>query len=170
MSGTQIVSAGKVVSIHYKLKLDDGEVVDSSEGSAPLSYLHGAGNIVVGLERALEGSAVGNEVSVAVAPGDGYGEHEDGLVQTVPRNAFPDGARLKPGITFQAVDEDDHAMIGTITEVQGDQITVDFNHPLAGETLHFEVTIAGVRDSTDEERKHGHAHGPDGHGHHHHHH
>lgn len=151
--------------MHYKLTLDDGEVVDSSEGGEPLAYLHGHGNIVPGLESALEGKTSGTELKVSVKPEDGYGERDEEAVQTVPRSAFPEDASLEVDLQFQAVDQDQNPIMGRITALEGDQVTVDFNHMLAGMTLNFEVSITDIRDSTEEEQTHGHVHGPGGHQH-----
>jgi FKBP-type peptidyl-prolyl cis-trans isomerase SlyD len=151
--------------MHYKLTLDDGQVVDSSEGGEPLSYLHGHGNIVPGLETALEGKAAGADLKVSVKPEEGYGERHDDAVQTVPRSAFPDDASLEVGLQFQAVDQDQNPIMGRITAMEGDQVTVDFNHMLAGLTLNFEVSITEIREATEEEQTHGHVHGPGGHEH-----
>ena len=158
MSENQTVGAGKVVSIHYKLTLDGGEEVDSSAGRDPLDYLHGHQNIVVGLEKALDGKAVGEEVAVTVAPGEGYGERSEDAIQEVPRGAFPDDADLRPGVVFQAVDENQTPLMGRIDAVTDDRVRVDFNHPLAGQNLHFEVSVVSVRPATEEEQQHGHAH------------
>ena len=153
-----MIAAGKVVSIHYKLTLDSGQVVDSSEGRDPLAYLHGNNHIVRGLESALDGKAVGEEVAVVVAPADGYGEHNAQAIHTVQRAAFPADAELQEGMSFQARDENDNPLMGTIAKIAGDDVTVDFNHPLAGQNLHFEVSVTAVRDASDEERSHGHVH------------
>lgn len=166
MPSSQPIVDGKVVSLHYTLTLDDGEVVDSSRGQEPMSYLHGSGAIVPGLERGLSGRAAGETVKVSVPPEDAYGEREDAAIQVVDRAAFPPDEILAPGQSFQAVDDEDNAVTGRITAVDGDAVTIDFNHPLAGETLHFEVEITGVRDASAEERHHGHVHGPGGHHHH----
>ena len=162
---TDTITDGKVVSIHYKLTLDDGNVVDSSEGQDPLEYLHGAQNIVPGLERELTGKSIGEALQVKVTPADGYGERDEAAVQTVDRSAFPADAPVEEGITFQAMDENQNPLLGTITKIDGSQVTVDFNHPLAGMTLNFDIKIESMRDATDQEREHGHAHGPDGHDH-----
>lgn len=151
--------------MHYKLALDDGQVVDSSEGSDPLAYLHGSKNIVVGLESAMEGKAVGDSFDVKVSPGEGYGERFEEAVQQVPRAMFPPDAQLKAGIQFQAQDETGQPIMGTIMAVEGDTISVDFNHPLAGQNLNFSIEVVSVREPTDEETKHGHVHGPGGHNH-----
>lgn len=159
------ITAGKVVSIHYTLTDDDGEVLDSSKGRAPLDYLHGASNIVPGLESGLAGRHVGEAFVVDVKPEEGYGVHDPRGVQRVPRQAFPDDIDLEPGMQFSAEDQRGGQTTIWIVGVESDQIVIDMNHPLAGKTLHFQVSIAGVRDATQEEVSHGHPHGP--HGHHH---
>lgn len=155
------VGADKAVTIHYTLRDDAGEVLDSSEGRDPMTYLHGAGNIVPGLEQALDGKQVGDEIKVKVAPADGYGEHDEANVRNVPRRRLPEG-KIVPGMRLRL--ETEHGpMIVVVTAVQGDYATIDGNHPLAGKTLHFEVKVVEVRDATAEERTHGHVHGPGGH-------
>ena len=161
----QKIQNGKIVSIHYTLKDDAGLVIDSSEGGAPLDYLHGAGNIVPGLETGLEGRAVGEKLDVKVAPKDGYGVHDPRGVQRVPRDAFPEDMDLEPGMQFGAEDPEGETTTVWIVKVESDHVVVDMNHPLAGKTLHFAVHVAAVRDATGEEMAHGHPHGP--HGHHH---
>ena len=157
----------KVVSIHYTLKSDDGTVLDSSSGGHPLAYLHGFGNIIPGLETALEGKVRGEKLSVTIDPGQGYGARDERLVQAVPRSAFKGVQDLAPGMQFQAQGPDGTRLV-VVTEVATDIVTVDANHPLAGQTLHFQVEISDVRDATAEELEHGHVHGPGGHHHHHH--
>lgn len=159
------ISENKVVSIHYTLKNDAGEVLDTSSGHEPLAYLHGSGNIVPGLEKALEGKQAGDSVSVSVTPEEGYGPRHDGLVQEVPRAAFEGVDEIEPDMQFHA-EGPAGPLVLTVTKVEGDTITVDGNHPLAGETLHFAVEVTEVRDATEEELEHGHVHGPDGHHHH----
>ena len=159
------VGKGSVVSLEYKLHLGDGVVVDSSEPGDPLVYLHGQGQIVPGLERALEGLEVGVRTQATVAPVDGYGEADPTALQQVPRSAFPAGFEPKVGLELVAQGPDGEPLPFTIRAVMGDNVTVDFNHPLAGRTLHFDVTVTEVRSATAEELEHGHAHGPEGHGH-----
>ena len=153
-----------VASFHYTLTNALGQVIDSSEGREPLAYLHGAGNIVPGLERALAGKVSGDKFDVEVAAAEGYGEREDGLVQTVPRAAFEGVAAIEPGMQFQARGPQG-VMLVTVTAVAGDQVTIDANHPLAGETLHFAIEITDVREASVEEVLHGHVHGAGGHHH-----
>jgi FKBP-type peptidyl-prolyl cis-trans isomerase SlyD len=164
------IATGKVVSIHYTLKDDDGQVLDASEENEPLLYLHGAENIVPGLERQLEGAAVGETRTAVVPPAEGYGERSDDEVQLVPRAEFPDDMPLEPGIGFAVEGPEGQTIPLWILEVRDQEVVVDANHPLAGKTLHFEVTVAAVRDATADETAHGHPHGPtghEGHGHHH---
>lgn len=156
------VAANNVVSIHYTLTDDKGMVLDSSAGGEPLAYLHGAGNIVPGLEKALEGRKTGDKLSVQVRPEEGYGQRDESLVQRVPRRAFQGVRDLKAGMRFTA--ESSHGpMQVTVTQVQGDMITVDGNHALAGQTLNFDIEITSVREASAEELMHGHVHGPGGH-------
>jgi FKBP-type peptidyl-prolyl cis-trans isomerase SlyD len=159
------ISHEKVVSIHYTLTDNAGTVLDSSSGGHPLAYLHGFGNIIPGLENALEGKATGDKLSVTVEPGEGYGERDEGLVQAVPRTAFKGVKELAPGMQFQAQGPQGTRLV-VVTQVTEDLVTVDANHPLAGQTLHFEVEVSEVRDATSEELEHGHVHGPGGHHHH----
>jgi FKBP-type peptidyl-prolyl cis-trans isomerase SlyD len=153
----------KAVSIDYTLKGDDGEVLDSSEGKKPLVYLHGAENIVPGLEKALAGKQVGETIKVVVPPAEGYGERSPALIQKVPVRKLPD-KRPQVGATYRVMTTDGPRLL-TVIEVKGDYATVDGNHPLAGQTLHFEVTVREIRDASAEELEHGHPHGPDGHHH-----
>jgi FKBP-type peptidyl-prolyl cis-trans isomerase SlyD len=154
----------RVVSIHYTLTNASGKVIDSSQGNEPLTYLHGGGNIIPGLEKALVGKKAGDKLAVNVPPAEGYGERSDSLVQQVPRRAFQGVKDIKPGMSFQA-DGPQGPMQVTVTRVAGDMVTVDSNHPLAGEHLKFDVEITEVRAATPEEMKHGHVHGPGGHHH-----
>lgn len=159
------ISEGKVALIHYTLKNDQGEVLDTSDGREPLAYLHGAGNIVPGLERELEGKAVGATFDATVSPEDGYGERE-GKAQAVERKAFPKGLEIEKGMMFQAQTPDGDVVPLWVDRVEDDKVWVDPNHPLAGVTLHFSVEVVGIRAATEEEVAHGHPHGPDGHHHH----
>ncbi|MCS7059137.1 MAG: peptidylprolyl isomerase [Meiothermus sp.] len=153
-------SKGQVVSIRYTLRVD-GELVDQGE----LDYLHGYRNIISGLEEALEGKSVGDRVVVSVPPDKGYGPYDPDGVQVVERSAFPPGAEVEEGAVFYAEDADGNPVPFTVLGVEGDSVTIDFNHVLAGETLEFDVTLTGVRPATQEELEHGHAHSPHGHTH-----
>ncbi len=158
------IAKHKVVSIDYTLTNDAGDVIDSSEGGAPLAYLHGENNIIPGLENALEGKAAGDSLKVTVTPEEGYGVRIDELIQVVPSHLFGGVEKLEAGMQFQA-ETDDGVQVVTIAAVNGDEVTVDGNHPLAGETLNFDVKVADVRDASAEEIEHGHVHGPNGHHH-----
>ena len=161
------VANDHVVSFHYRLTNDSGELLDES-GDSPLEYLHGHGNIVPGLERALTGKSAGFTQQVVVAPEDGYGVWDERGIRNVPRGAFPPDAELEPGMEFVAQSSDgSHAML-RIKEVGDEAVVIDLNHPLAGVTLHFDVEVVGVRAGTEEELAHGHVHAPGGcggHGH-----
>jgi FKBP-type peptidyl-prolyl cis-trans isomerase SlyD len=153
-----------VVSIHYKLTNEKGEVLDSSEGRDALVYLHGAGNIIKGLETGLLGKKAGDKVDVKVAPADGYGERDERLIQQVPRSAFQGVDEVKPGMRFQAQGPNGATTV-TVAAVTEENVTVDGNHLLAGENLNFAVEITDVRGATPEELEHGHVHGAGGHQH-----
>lgn len=159
------IAQDKVVLIHYTLKNDAGETLDSSSGGEPLAYIHGQGNLVAGLEKALEGRQSGDKLNVKVEPAEGYGVRDDALIQQVPKRQFG-GANVQPGMQFHAQTSQGHARVVTVVRIQGDMVTVDGNHPLAGETLNFDVEVTEVREATQEELEHGHVHGPGGHHHH----
>jgi FKBP-type peptidyl-prolyl cis-trans isomerase SlyD len=156
------IAKDKVVSIEYTLKDDEGTLLDTSQGRDPLAYLHGAGNIIPGLEQALEGKQAGESLSVRIDPKDAYGERSDELQQVVPRQLFQGVETLEPGMQFQAQAEGG-VQIVTVKAVEDDNVTVDANHPLAGVTLNFDVSVVEVRDANAEELEHGHVHGPGGH-------
>jgi FKBP-type peptidyl-prolyl cis-trans isomerase SlyD len=158
------IANGSVVGIDYSLHLGDGKVVDASAPGQPLTYLHGEGQIVPGLESALEGLDVGDRKQVVVAPPEGYGEHDLRGVQEVPRGSFPPDFEPKVGMELTAEGPNGEPVPFAIRDVKPETVLIDLNHPLAGKTLHFEVTVREVRDATDDERAHGHAHGP-GHDH-----
>ena len=157
------VGKNKVVSIDYTLTNDGGQVIDTSQGREPLTYLHGAGNLIPGMEGGLEGKAAGDQTKLTIAPADAYGERDEQMVQDVPRSAFGT-ADVKAGMQFQARTPEGPRVV-TIVGVKDDQVTVDANHPLAGQTLHFDVKVVDVRDATAEEISHGHVHGAGGHQH-----
>ena len=153
------IASGHVVEIDYSLHLGDGRVVDASEPGEPLTYLHGEGQIVPGLESALEGLSAGDQKQVVVAPGDGYGEHDPQGVQEVPRGAFPAEFDPQPGMELTAEGPDGEPVPFAVREVRPETVVIDLNHPLAGKTLHFDVTVREIRAATPEEVAHGHAHG-----------
>lgn len=148
------IAEDTVVRFDYTLRDTDGEVIDTSEGREPLVYLHGHANIVPGLEKAMEGSSEGEELSVTVEPEEGYGPYREELVQDVPREIFQGVDSIEPGMRFQA-QSDAGPMVVTVKEVGDEQVTVDGNHMLAGQDLQFEVAIRGVRDATPEEIEQG---------------
>ena len=158
------ISADKVVLIHYTLKDDAGNTLDSSAGGEPLAYIQGHGNLVSGLEKALEGKQDGGSVAVSVSPEDGYGKHDPDLIQRLPKRTLQGSGEVKKGMQFQARTKDGMRLF-TVTGLMGDMVTLDGNHPLADRTLHFEVQIVAVRDATTEELEHGHVHGAGGHHH-----
>lgn len=147
-----------VVTMDYSLTDEEGNILDSSEGREPLAYLHGAGNIIPGLEKALTGKVQGDSLKVTIEPAEAYGEFQPELQQTVGAEAFQGVEKVEPGMAFQAQGEDGSVQQIVVTAVEGDQVTIDANHPLAGMTLNFDVTIVGVRDATAEEVEHGHPH------------
>ena len=158
------ITKGKVVSMHYALRDSTGEILDSSEGQAPLDYLHGYGNIIAGLEKALEDKKAGEKLNAVIPPEEGYGIREESLVKSVPLSNFQDPHAVEVGAQFQA-ETSQGPRLATVTEVDDQNVTIDLNHPLADLTLNFDIDIVAVRDATEEELAHGHAHGPEGHGH-----
>jgi FKBP-type peptidyl-prolyl cis-trans isomerase SlyD len=154
------ISKNKVAAIHYTLRDNEGTIIDTSDGREPLYYLHGAGNLILGMEEGLEGKSTGEKFTLQIAPEKGYGELDPSMVQKVPRSAFGD-QEVKPGMKFQT----NQGGVVTVKEVGLDNVTVDANHPLAGVTLNFDVEIMEVRNATPEELSHGHVHGPGGHHH-----
>lgn len=151
-----------VVSLHYTLTDDSGEVLDSSSGREPLEYLHGHGNIISGLEKALEGAEVGHRSTVSVAPEEGYGRPNPDLVFEAPREHFPKDMKLEPGARVYA-EGPEGPIAFSIVRLTETGAVLDANHPLAGKTLHFDVEVVGMRPATEEEITHGHVHGAHGH-------
>lgn len=158
------IAPDAVVSIHYTLTSDSGETLDSSAGGEPLAYLHGKGNLIPGLEKALEGKQAGDKLQVKVAPAEAYGEYDKSLLQNVPRRSFKGVGNVQVGMQFQVQSPQGPRSV-TVTRVAGDMVTVDANHPLAGQNLNFDVEITEVRVASEEELAHGHVHGPGGHHH-----
>ena len=157
-----IVGDGLVVSHAYSLRLDDGEEIDTAAGDDPLVYLHGAQNIIPGLERALAGLKIGDARSVTVSPDDAYGEMDPDAFELVPYDAFPGDLELEEGMGLRMVESGTgRQMEAYISELRDDGALLDMNHPLAGETLHFDVEIVGLRRATTDEIAHGHAHNAD---------
>jgi FKBP-type peptidyl-prolyl cis-trans isomerase SlyD len=158
------IAKNRVVTLNYTLRDAQGAVIDTSSGRAPLSYLHGKGNIIPGLEEALAGKVAGDKLDVTVAPERGYGLRDERLVQIVPRARFGEVQDLQPGMQVRANGPQGPRIV-TVVRLDRDFVTVDGNHPLAGRTLHFSVEVADVRKATHEEISHGHVHGPHGHAH-----
>jgi len=158
------IEKNKVATIEYTLKNDTGDVLDTSEGQEPMAYIQGVGNLIPGLEEALEGKGEGDEVQVSIPPEKAYGVRNDELIQVVERSVFQGVDELKVGMQFQA-QSDQGTQVIWITKVEGDDVTIDGNHPLAGETLNFDVKVVGVREASADELDHGHVHGPGGHQH-----
>jgi FKBP-type peptidyl-prolyl cis-trans isomerase SlyD len=159
------ISNNCVASIHYTLTDGSGKVLDSSEGQEPLAYLHGSGNIIPGLEKALEGKSVGDKLNVNVPASEAYGLRDDTMVQELPTNMFSGIDQIEVGMEFHA--ETEHGLqVVTVINLEGDLVTIDGNHPLAGVDLTFDVEVTEVRAATEEELQHGHAHGAGGHHHH----
>lgn len=158
------IANNSVVAFHYTLTDDSGQVLDSSQGREPLVYLQGVGQIVPGLEKAMEGRQVGDQFKVDVVPEEGYGVHHAELVQEVPREAFQGVEDIQPGMQFQGRGPQGVINV-TVTKVEDDKVHIDGNHPLAGQTLHFDVEVTDVRPASEEELSHGHVHGAGGHDH-----
>ena len=157
------IARERVALFHYTLKNDGGEILDTSEGEAPMAYLHGEHNIVEGLENAMEGKEAGDKFEVTVEPAEAYGEYDESLVQPIPREQFGDHP-VEVGNQFHA-DTAIGPRIVTVIAVHEDQVVIDANHSLAGENLHFKVEIVEVREASKEELDHGHVHGEGGHHH-----
>ena len=159
------VGKDKVVLMHYTLKNDAGDVIDSSDGADPLPFLQGHGNIIPGLESALEGSKVGDKLEVSIKPEEGYGVRMKDAIQEIPSSALKGVDEVKVGMQLQSQDKDGNAFLVNVIKIEDDKITVDANHPLAGQTLHFSVSIESIRKAEDEELSHGHVHADGQHNH-----
>ena len=152
------ITKDKVAAIHYTLRDSSGNILDSSQGRDPLYYLHGAQNLIPGMEEGLEGRQPGDHFQLYVSPDKGYGTRDPRLIEVVPRQAFG-SQNIEVGMQFQTND----GQVVTVTDVNPDSVTVDANHPLADQDLHFDVEVIAVRDATLDELSHGHVHGPGGH-------
>lgn len=158
------IETNRVVSMHYTLKNAEGNVLDSSANREPLAYIQGIGNLIPGLEAQLEGKAKGDKVAAEVEPNDAYGEIREDLFHVVPKSGFQGDEALVTGIQVQL--ETEHGpMVATVSKIDGDDVTLDLNHPLAGQKLFFDVEIMDVREASQDELDHGHVHGPGGHQH-----
>ncbi len=155
---TLMIGQNSVVSMHYTLKNDAGDVLDSSEGKDPLVYLHGTNNLIPGLEAELGGKTKGAAFNASIPPDQAYGEFNQDFVQVVNKSMFQGAESVEVGMSFVAQGEGGAQRQIRVTEVNGDDITIDANHPLAGQTLHFEVEVVDVREGTEQEIAHGHVH------------
>ncbi len=151
------IQNNKVITINYVLKDDQGILIDESKDGS-FCYLHGASNIIPGMEDALDGHSKGDEFNLVIEPADAYGEYNPNLTQVVDRTMFEGNDDIKAGMQFQAQDQQGHVMIITVSDVDGDNITIDGNHPLAGITLHYDIEVVDIRDATEDELSHGHVH------------
>lgn len=152
-----IVEKNKVVSIDYVLTDDNDDVLDSTQGRGPMEYVHGAGSVLPALEESLAGKSTKGRLRITLPPDQGYGEYSEELVQSIPLSTFPNADAIRVGVQFQ-LDTSQGPKIATITKIEGDEFTLDMNHPLAGKTLHFDVEVANIRDATAEEIENGHVH------------
>lgn len=158
------ITRNRVAVLDYTLTGDDGQIIDESHDGS-FGYLHGSGNIIPGLERALEGRQPGENVHVVVEAEDAYGVRDLARITRVARDRFPAGVELVAGMRFQAQAGDGRTQVVTVTAIDAGEVVVDANHPLAGQRLHFDVTVLSVRSARKEEVAHGHVHGPGGHHH-----
>ena len=161
---TMTIGKNTVVEIHYTLKNDAGEVLDSSSGGEPLMYLHGTHGLIQGLENELAGRVAGDKFSAVIPPELAYGESDPDLVHTIDRSMFRGVDNIAPGMVFTAQGENGQQQI-TVKAVEGDQVVIDGNHEMAGQTLHFDVEVVSVREASEEEIDHGHVHAPGDHHH-----
>ncbi|HIF47916.1 peptidylprolyl isomerase [Candidatus Thioglobus sp.] len=152
------VKKDAVVEMHYTLKNDAGEVVDSSKGQDPMPFIQGRGNIIPGLEKELEGMKAGDTCDVSVKPEDGYGVHHAEGIQEIPKEALQGIENIEIGMELQSQDEQGNPFIVRVEEIKDDVVIINANHPLAGQTLHFNVSIESVREATADELEHGHVH------------
>lgn len=158
------ITKNAVVSIHYTLTNKSDDILDTSQGREPLAYMHGRGNLIPGLEKELEGKKEGDKFNITIPPEEAYGQRNQNLLKQVSRSAFKDVKDLQPGMRFQSKTEKGTEVF-TVAKVEAEKVTLDGNHPLAGEALTFDVEVTGVREATDEEVSHGHIHGPGVHDH-----
>lgn len=163
--GKPAIRANMVVTLDYTLTLDNGEVADSTQDGRPLRFLAGSGELLPAFEEALLGLTAGDKLSLTLSPEDGYGEYDEEAFEEVDIENFPSREGLEPGTAIEVHDADGETYVAYISEVHDDTVILDYNHPLAGETLHFQVTVLEVRPATAEELEHGHSHDGDGHAH-----
>jgi FKBP-type peptidyl-prolyl cis-trans isomerase SlyD len=160
------IGANKVVTMNFTLTDDEGNVLDTTDHGGPFSYLSGSNNILPKLEEAIDSMIIGTKKQISLVSTDAYGNYNEEIVQVVGKENFPEDFELEVGLSYVASNPDGVQMPFVITEVRDEDVTIDFNHPLAGKNLNFNVELLDVRDATQEELSHGHVHGPDGHHHH----
>ena len=160
------LQTNKVVTFSYTLKDENGEMLDSTEKDGPFSFITGNMQVLPGLEEALGSMIIGSKKNIKLAAADAYGEYDENAIQKLNRGMFPEEAELEIGRTYFAHSPEGQHLQFVITKVENDDVTVNFNHPLAGRELEFDVELLDVRDATPEEVSHGHVHGPGGHHHH----
>lgn len=164
MTQVDAVEHGVVVRLAYRLEIGD-ELVESTEDDGPIEFLQGYAEILPGLEQALYGLRLGDEKQIVIEPEDGFGQYRDEAYEEVPLEIFPEDVDLGLGMPVELHDEETGDSVeGFISEIRQETVVVDMNHPLAGETLRFDVEVVGLRSATEEELSHGHAHGADGDG------
>jgi FKBP-type peptidyl-prolyl cis-trans isomerase SlyD len=159
------LQVNKVVTFNYVLKDENGELLDSTEKGGPFSFISGNHQILPGLEEAIGNMIIGSKKNIKLAAADAYGEYDENAVQKINRSLFPEEAELEIGMTYFAHSPEGQHLQFVITKIENEDITVNFNHPLAGKNLEFDVELLDVRDATPEEISHGHVHGPGGHHH-----
>lgn len=160
------IGANKVVKMNFTLTDNEGNVLDTTDHGGPFSYLSGNNNILPKLEEAINSMIIGTKKQIKLEASDAYGNYNEEVVQVVGKENFPADFELEVGLSYVASNPDGVQMPFVITEVRDEDVTIDFNHPLAGKDLTFDVELLDVRDATPEELSHGHVHGPDGHHHH----
>ncbi len=160
------IGVNKVVTMNFTLTDDEGNVLDTTDHGGPFSYLSGNNNILPKLEDAIDSMIIGTKKQIRLEAADAYGIYNEQIVQVVGKENFPEDFELEVGLSYVASNPDGVQMPFIITEVRDEDVTIDFNHPLAGKNLNFDVELLDVRDATAEELSHGHVHGPDGHHHH----
>lgn len=151
------ITKNQVVSLHYTLKNDDGDIIDSSEGLPTLDFIYGMGAVIKGLEKALANKQVGDSFNVSIPPEDAYGFERIENIQSIPLSQFEDPSSIQPGVQFQL----DNGALAVVQSVSKESVTLDMNHPLAGQTLHFDISIENLRDASEKEISDGKIHGPD---------
>ncbi len=160
------IAPNKVVTMNFTLKDDEGNILDTTESDGPFSYLSGNNMVLPKLEEAVSGMLIGTKKNIKLTAADGYGNYNEQIVQVVGRENFPQDFELEVGMSYMASSPEGAQMPFVITEVRDEDVTIDFNHPLAGKNLNFDIELLDVREATAEELSHGHVHGPDGHHHH----